>query len=66
MSELLEADRVRRGFLGALSADLRHQLARIHEAIGGIESTAPGVAGAIEALEHAERLAEFLERGIRD
>jgi tetratricopeptide (TPR) repeat protein len=65
-AQLVEADRVRRGFLGAVSADLRHQLGALREALDAMAEGREGREVMAAALAHAERLAEILERGIRD
>jgi tetratricopeptide (TPR) repeat protein len=66
LTEMLESDRVRRGFLSTITADLRHQLGQVHEAIAAVDAPATTLDNLAEALAHAERLAEILEKGIRD
>lgn len=65
-AQMVEADRVRRGFLGAVSADLRHQLGALRESLHGLAEHPEAQEALVAALEHAERLAEILEKGIRD
>lgn len=66
LTQMIESDRVRRGFLSAITADLRHQLGQVHEAIAAVDAPATTLDSLAEALAHAERLAEILEKGIRD
>jgi GAF domain-containing protein len=66
LTQMIESDRVRRGFLAAITADLRHQLGQVHEAVAAIDAPAPTLDSLAEAIAHAERLAEILEKGIRD
>lgn len=66
LTEMIESDRVRRGFLSAITADLRHQLGQVHEAVAAVDAPATTLDSLSEALAHAERLAEILEKGIRD
>jgi GAF domain-containing protein len=65
-AQMVEADRVRRGFLGAVSADLRHQLGALRESLHAGQQGPEVQEALMAALEHAERLAEILEKGIRD
>ncbi|MNS86549.1 GAF domain protein [compost metagenome] len=66
LSDMLEAEQAKRGYLSIVSADLRHQLAQLREAIATQASDAGTRPALLEAVEHAERLAEVLEKGIRE
>jgi GAF domain-containing protein len=66
LSDMLEAEQAKRGYLSIVSADLRHQLGQLREAIATHAPDSAARPALLEAVEHAERLAEVLEKGIRE
>ncbi|MNT63918.1 hypothetical protein D3C72_2017730 [compost metagenome] len=63
---MLDAEQAKRGYLSIVSADLRHQLGQLREAIATQAPDSAARPALLEAVEHAERLAEVLEKGIRE